>query len=224
MIIGWILEAVFNNVVADMQASMGNWFNVGLNIADAMAAGIITGATAIYNALSSVFASLRNLLPFSDAKEGPLSNLTLSGQSIVLTLANGIKVSAKSLSKETQSALAGLEGVLLGDGWMPSERDIEHAIGNRLSFTNFVEKGEGLIRSIDWRGLVSGGVGDIQKAAGIGETLDPYSGGLGSSLLQEAKKKAAAEKEGDGLDLVADSTLMRWPIRQKRRLRHSSML
>ena len=142
---------------------------------------------------------LRNLLPFSDAKEGPLSNLTLSGQSIVLTLANGIKVSAKSLSKETQSALAGLEGVLLGDGWMPSERDIEHAIGNRLSFTNFVEKGEGLIRSIDWRGLVSGGVGDIQKAAGIGETLDPvFRRSWFFSIAGSKERRRRLEKEGDG--------------------------
>ena len=57
-IIGSVLHIVFSNAMVDMQASIGGWFNVGLNIVDAMAAGIITGATAIYNALSSVFASL----------------------------------------------------------------------------------------------------------------------------------------------------------------------
>lgn len=42
--------------------------------------------------------SVRDLLPFSDAKEGPLSTLTLSGQRLVETLGSGIASAASGLA------------------------------------------------------------------------------------------------------------------------------
>ena len=57
---------------------------------NALVNGIMSGVGAIGSAIQNVLASAKALLPHSDAKKGPLSNLTASGQSIPLTLAKGI--------------------------------------------------------------------------------------------------------------------------------------
>jgi hypothetical protein len=51
---------------------------------------------------------VRNLLPFSDAKEGPLSQLTLSGAQIMETLGAGVKASTPVLKNAVAGALAGV--------------------------------------------------------------------------------------------------------------------
>ncbi|WP_291325240.1 phage tail tape measure protein [Desulfovibrio sp. UCD-KL4C] len=50
--------------------------------------------------------SIRNMLPFSDAKEGPLSTLTLSGQRMMETLAGGVDSGAGSLVDAVSGALS----------------------------------------------------------------------------------------------------------------------
>jgi hypothetical protein len=46
-------------------------------------------------------------LPFSDAKEGPLSSLTLSGARIMETLGAGVQTAAPGLHATLKNALAG---------------------------------------------------------------------------------------------------------------------
>ncbi|XPV77631.1 MAG: phage tail tape measure protein [Desulfovibrio sp.] len=53
-------------------------------------------------------AKMRNLLPFSDAKEGPLSSLTLSGRKVMDTLGVGIRAAAPALHSEASKALSGI--------------------------------------------------------------------------------------------------------------------
>ncbi|GKT13145.1 phage tail tape measure protein, partial [Aduncisulcus paluster] len=57
-------------------------------------------------AFKSGLQSIRNMLPFSDAKTGPLSTLTLSGQRMMETLATGVGAGAGSLTDAVSSALA----------------------------------------------------------------------------------------------------------------------
>ncbi len=57
-----------------------------------LAEGIKQGALAPVTALNSGFAKMRQLLPFSDAKEGPLSSLTLSGSKIFSTIGEGMRL------------------------------------------------------------------------------------------------------------------------------------
>ena len=64
--------------------------------------GILSIGDGVKNAVGGALEKARDLLPFSDAREGPLSDLTYSGRQMIETLANGIR-SAPSL----QSALAG---------------------------------------------------------------------------------------------------------------------
>ena len=52
--------------------------------------GIKNAASGVYDAVAGALSKAKDLLPFSDAKEGPFSRLTESGKAIVDTLADGI--------------------------------------------------------------------------------------------------------------------------------------
>lgn len=67
-----------------------DWSAHGRALMTTLANGIRSAATAPYRAVSGALERARNLLPFSDAREGPLSRLTASGQAIPTTLAEGI--------------------------------------------------------------------------------------------------------------------------------------
>ncbi len=63
--------------------------NIGGAIIAAMAGGTTAKMSAFKSMLSNGFKSVANLLPHSDAPEGPFSTLTKSGMAIPLTLAEG---------------------------------------------------------------------------------------------------------------------------------------
>ena len=61
-------------------------YDVGTAILTTLGEGILGAGGWLLGQVQSVFGKVRDLLPFSDAKEGPLSALTASGKSIVGTL------------------------------------------------------------------------------------------------------------------------------------------
>ena len=68
----------------------------GRRMIDTLIAGVMSVKDALTESVSGAFDSVRKLLPFSDAEEGPLSRLTESGRAIVDTIADGVR-SAKPL-------------------------------------------------------------------------------------------------------------------------------
>jgi hypothetical protein len=68
--------------------------------------------------LKNALGKLRSLLPFSDAKEGPLSTLTASGKALLKTLADGmlstLALPAKVFSFAARGVLSALSGVWNG--------------------------------------------------------------------------------------------------------------
>lgn len=69
-----------------------SWFrNSGKKIMDTFTEGIKSALNAPVEMIRSSLQKIRNMLPFSDAKEGPLSQLTLSGTKVLTTLTEGIK-------------------------------------------------------------------------------------------------------------------------------------
>lgn len=88
-------------------------FESGARIISTLVEGVKSVAGAPIEAVKNIFAKMRNLLPFSDAKEGPLSQLTLSGQSIMNTLGAGISSAAPGLQSTMSDAMpspAGFSG------------------------------------------------------------------------------------------------------------------
>lgn len=77
--------------------------------------------------------AIRNMLPFSDAKEGPLSTLTLSGQRMMETLATGVGAGAGALIDTVDGALAAPAKLIdAGIGMLPSIDEIGAGISSGL--------------------------------------------------------------------------------------------
>ena len=76
----------------------------GKSLIGALANGLKTGAAIVYEALKSVLGPIGDLIPQSDAKEGPLSRLTASGESILGTMGAGVR----------RAGAAGLQRPLIG--------------------------------------------------------------------------------------------------------------
>lgn len=69
-------------------------------------AGGMKGATGlVVGAANDMFGAVRRLMPYSDAKEGPLRDLTLSGQRFSETFARGITQSAQAVQNAVTRAL-----------------------------------------------------------------------------------------------------------------------
>lgn len=104
-LIGW----VGSGLVDLGQWFMGiNLFESGARMINTLVDGIKSQISAPVEAVKGVLNKVRNLLPFSDAKEGPLSQLTLSGSKILDTLGVGMQIAAPGLQKTALAALAGV--------------------------------------------------------------------------------------------------------------------
>lgn len=69
-----------------------SWFkNSGKKIMTTFTEGITSALNAPAEKVKEGLQKIRNMLPFSDAKEGPLSQLTLSGTKVLTTLTEGIR-------------------------------------------------------------------------------------------------------------------------------------
>lgn len=106
------VRVFFGNLWQSVTGWMGNinLFESGKKIIGTMVSGIKSVAMAPFNAVKSVFTKVRELLPFSDAKTGPLSDLTTSGMKIIDTLGVGIRKASPDLKNTTGQALDVLSG------------------------------------------------------------------------------------------------------------------
>lgn len=89
-----------------------SFFEAGKNILMALGDGIWSAVTYPYQMLKKGLGKLRALLPFSDAKEGPLSALTASGSALLETLASGMQQTQGMPVKIFTSAVQGIKSTL----------------------------------------------------------------------------------------------------------------
>lgn len=90
------------------------FFESGKAIINTLVDGIKSVAMAPVNAVKNIFGKVRNLLPFSDAKTGPFSNLTFNGGRIMTTLADGVQSQAGVLDKAVNKAFSSSPVVSVG--------------------------------------------------------------------------------------------------------------
>lgn len=100
------ISSSFNSVV-DFFSNL-NLFDAGVAFLSTFWEGIKSFFGTLRDGIVNVFSSIRNLLPFSDAKEGPLSALTASGQGFMQAFGAGINLGAPGLRKTVEGALAGV--------------------------------------------------------------------------------------------------------------------
>lgn len=109
----WIREAWAE---ATEWLSSINLFESGAKLIDTLKEGILSAAASLVDSVKSVFQDVRNLLPFSDAKEGPLSTLTLSGSRLMTTLGEGVNAGFPSLMQTISGKFQALKDGL-GSVW-----------------------------------------------------------------------------------------------------------
>jgi TP901 family phage tail tape measure protein len=76
--LGWIFSLVkgrFDNILGFLKGLGSMFYNAGKGLLDMMRRGIEAAADAVISAIKGIAQKVRNFLPFSPAKEGPLSDL-----------------------------------------------------------------------------------------------------------------------------------------------------
>ncbi|MFR4335214.1 MAG: hypothetical protein ACLT3D_04265 [Lawsonibacter sp.] len=96
------------NAAKNIVSNAVNWFfESGKRVISTFANGIKSAFTGAVDAVKGGLQKIRNLLPFSDAKEGPLSTLTLSGQRTMTTYAHGLELAQDAPARGDGKGLSG---------------------------------------------------------------------------------------------------------------------
>ena len=82
-----------------------DWSSFGRSVISTFASGITMASSLVSNAVNSVMSLARKMLPSSDAKKGPLSDLTYSGGAFVSTFADGMYKKQSYLARTTADVM-----------------------------------------------------------------------------------------------------------------------
>ncbi len=165
---------VFNRVFTAITGI--NLFESGAKLIRTFLDGITSGVQALVDGVSGVFNQVRQLLPFSDAKAGPFSQLTASGSAILDTLGRGVAAAQPGFAASLTSALGSASeafspDVNLGMEAMTSPQEPSKADSPRQSGG---ARGEGRI-VIQTLNLTLPGVQDAQGLAdGLARLVEQY--------------------------------------------------
>ncbi|MCL4514154.1 MAG: phage tail tape measure protein [Firmicutes bacterium] len=96
-------KTALSNILTFVASLHESFRQAGVGLIQAFVNGIKTVIATPATIIKGGLQGIRNLLPFSDAKEGPLSTLTRSGQAFVTTFQKGAQIQFPSL----QDAIAG---------------------------------------------------------------------------------------------------------------------
>jgi hypothetical protein len=103
------LASAWGAIRTGLASMVSSAFDGGKAILLSLADGIRAAISAPYDAVKGALARLRNLLPFSDAREGPLSNLVASGRSLLEAFSSGIARAEAVPAKAVEKALQGID-------------------------------------------------------------------------------------------------------------------
>lgn len=136
-----IISGVFRRVFDFLMNIDKEFKKAGWNLMIAFARGIISGITKAVDAVKGAVGTVRSYLPGSDAKVGPLSDLTASGAALMTTFEKGIASSsadpaATFAARAPQVPAAGggstsySSSVSMGDVNLSSDYDFEALMKN----------------------------------------------------------------------------------------------
>lgn len=85
-----IVTGIFNSLIGYISGLWSSFKNAGAQLIQGLIDGINSAMNRAVEAVKNGLQRIRNLLPFSDAKTGPLSDLTESGRKMMETFASGM--------------------------------------------------------------------------------------------------------------------------------------
>ena len=91
------IQEGINGALMWIDNMMTTFFNSGAALWEAFTGGIRSALSGPAEAVQEGLQWIRNMLPFSDAKEGPLSQLTHNGKKLMSTIAEGVTIEAPKL-------------------------------------------------------------------------------------------------------------------------------
>lgn len=107
------IKGFFTDIVRWIQEKIAWFGEAGARLVNTFVDGIKSVAMAPINAVKGIFDKIGNLFPHSDAKEGPLSTLTLSGKKTMTTFAEGVALAedapANAITKGLEGAKVSLQ-------------------------------------------------------------------------------------------------------------------
>ena len=157
------------------------FFDSGKKIVSTSANGIRSAFSGAVDAVKGGLQKIRNLLPFSDAKEGPLSTLTLSGQRTMTTYAHGLTLAqdapADAMEQGLQKAKVALQRepvAKVNIGGDRSSEDTDTAEGDGSSSGGKQVIIQKLIMQVDLKKIK-----DLQTLLSLLKEVEDYSNGNG---------------------------------------------
>ena len=110
------VKTAFSNGITNIKDTVTGavtwFFESGKKVVSTFANGIRSAFTGAVDAVKGGLQRIRNMLPFSDAKEGPLSTLTLSGQRTLTTYAHGLELAQEAPAEAAETGLKRTKGAL----------------------------------------------------------------------------------------------------------------
>ena len=178
-----------NNIKNAVSGAVTWFFESGKRIVSTFANRLLAGANGIKSAFSSAVEAvkgglqkIRNLLPFSDAKEGPLSTLTLSGQRTMTTYAHGLTLAGDAPAEAMNKSLQQVQGALD----RKPEKKVDLGGGKKDKDESSDEGGSGKGKQVIIHKLLV--PVDLKKIKDLQQLL---------ALLQEVEDYAAANEDGE---------------------------
>lgn len=171
-----------NNIKNAVSGAVTWFFESGKRIVSTFANGIKSAFSSAVEAVKGGLQKIRNLLPFSDAKEGPLSTLTLSGQRTMTTYARGLTLAGDAPAEAMNKSLQQVQGAL--DRKPEKKVDLGGGKKDKDESSDEGSSGKGK-RVIIHKLLVPV---DLKKIKDLQQLL---------ALLQEVEDYAAANEDGE---------------------------
>ena len=107
-----VVTTFANGIKSAFTGAVTWFFESGKRVVTTFANGIKSAFTGAVDAVKGGLQRIRNMLPFSDAKEGPLSTLTLSGQRTMTTYAHGLELAQDAPAQAIEKGLDGAKATL----------------------------------------------------------------------------------------------------------------
>jgi phage-related protein/uncharacterized membrane-anchored protein YhcB (DUF1043 family) len=147
-----IVSGAISSAVGAISGFFGTFSSAGRGLINAFADGISSAFGRVRDVVKGGLDAVRRLLPFSDAKEGPLSDLTLSGRRLMETIATGVGQGSGALHSAVEDGLGGLPSAVISAGVTST------ASGGTSSLTPSANPGSGGSRTevhLHMQGMVS---------------------------------------------------------------------
>ena len=171
-----------NNIKNAVSGAVTWFFESGKRIVSTFANGIKSAFSSAVEAVKGGLQKIRNLLPFSDAKEGPLSTLTLSGQRTMTTYAHGLTLAGDAPAEAMNKSLQQVQGALD----RKPEKKVDLGGGKKDKDESSDEGGSGKGKQVIIHKLLV--PVDLKKIKDLQQLL---------ALLQEVEDYAAANEDGE---------------------------